>query len=133
MAEAFQSIAATTGTLSSISVYLDASSTGERVAVGLYADAGGHPGELLAQGAADAKADAWNAVTIPDTRVAAGERYWLALLGAGQGQIAFRDQPQGGCRSETTPSDAGFDALPATWTTGSEWDDCPLSAYGVGA
>ena len=28
---------------------------------------------------------------------------------------------------------AGFDALPATWTTGSEWDDSPLSAYGAGA
>jgi hypothetical protein len=132
MAEAFQSTAATTGKVSSISVYLDSSSTGDRFAVGLYADADGHPGALLTQGAADAKADAWNAVAVPDVAVTVGQRYWIALLGTGVGQIAFRDEPAG-CRSETTPADLELDALPATWTSGTDWDDCPLSAYGTGA
>ena len=66
------------------------------------------------------------------TAVTAGERYWIALLGTGSGQIAFRDQPAG-CRSETTPDALDLDTLPATWTTGSDWDDCPLSAYGASA
>jgi hypothetical protein len=133
IAEAFQSTGSATGTVGSISIYLDANTTGERVVVGLYADADGHPGSLLAQGAADAKAGEWNAVAIPDTTVSAGERYWLALLGVGEGHVAFRDDPQGGCRSETTPSELGLEALPATWTTGTEWQDCPLSAYAVSA
>jgi hypothetical protein len=113
-------------------VYLDASSDGERVAVGLYADADGHPGALLTQGSAAAKADGWNAIEVPDAAVTAGRRYWVALLGTGSGQIAFRDQPDD-CHSETTPDGLDLDALPASWTTGAEYDDCPLSAYAVGA
>jgi hypothetical protein len=131
MAEAFQATAAASGTLRALTVYVDASSTADRIAVGLYADADGHPGELLARGAADAKAGGWNAVTIPDARVGAGERYWVALLGTGGGELAFRDEHEGGCRSETTPPDLALDALPGVWTTGSEFDDCPLSAYGA--
>ena len=133
MAEAFQSVADSSGTIGSVSIYLDATSTGARLGVGLYADADGHPGPLLAQGAADAKGGGWNAVAIPDTAVKAGERYWIALLGLGQGEVRFRDVPEGQCNSETTPWSLTLDALPATWTTGAEWDDCPVSAYGAGA
>ena len=132
MAEAFQTTAATTGTVSSISLYVDENSTGERFAVGLYADADGHPGALLTQGAADAKPGDWNAVAVPDTAVTAGQRYWIALVGTGPGQIAFRDRPDS-CHSETTHDGLDLDALPATWTTGTEYDDCPLSAYAAGA
>jgi hypothetical protein len=63
--------------------------------------------------------------------VKAGDRYWLALLGPGPGRIAFHDEPHGPCRSETTPSSLKLDALPPTWTTGDDWDDCPASAYGA--
>jgi hypothetical protein len=132
MAEAFQTTASTTGTVSSISLYVDESSTGDRFAVGLYADADGHPGALLTHGAADAKAGDWNAVAVPDTAVTAGKRYWIALVGTGVGQIAFRDEPDA-CHSETTPDGLDLEALPATWTTGNVWDDCPVSAYGAGA
>jgi len=103
------------------------------VVVGLYADGDGHPGPLLAQGTADPKGDGWNAIAIPDTAVRAGERYWIALLGLGTGDVRFRDEPEGECHSETTPWGLELDSLPASWTTGAEWDDCPLSAYGVGA
>jgi hypothetical protein len=132
VAEAFESTAATTGTVSSIAVYLDASSDGDRVAVGLYADDDGHPGALLTQGSAAGKADGWNAIDVPEAAVTAGRRYWIALLGTGAGQIAFRDHPDA-CHSETTPDGLDLDALPASWTSGSEYDDCPLSAYAVGA
>jgi hypothetical protein len=132
MAEAFQAAADKTGTVGSIKVYIDASSTGERVVVGLYTDDGGHPGALLTQGAVAAKADGWNAVDVAGAELTAGQRYWVALLGTGTGQIAFRDQPDA-CTSETTPDSLVLDALPKTWTTGATWDDCPLSAYAVGA
>lgn len=131
VAEAFETVASATGAVRSISVYVDESSTGERVTVGIYADGDGHPGALLTQAAARARAGEWNAISIPEAAVTSGERYWLAILGTGDGQIAFRDAPQGGCRSETTPSSITLDALPSTWITGVEWDDCPLAARGL--
>jgi hypothetical protein len=132
MAEAFQSTAASSGTLDSISVYLGPDSTADRVVVGLYDESEGHPGALLAQGSAAARADGWNAVAIPRTAVKAGERYWIALL-ATDGQLTFRDEPEGQCRSETTPWEVELGALPPTWTPGNVWDDCPVSAYATGS
>src|SRR5207302_1414096 len=46
-AEAFQYTAAGTGTVGQLSVYVDAASSASRIALGLYADAGGRPGALL--------------------------------------------------------------------------------------
>jgi hypothetical protein len=129
MAEAFQTVASSAGTIRSISVYVDGASTGEKVAAGLYADAGSHPGALLAQGSAvAAEAGAWNAVELPATPVMAGQRYWIAILGTGAGQVSFRDDPVGGCRSETSASSSLAD-LPQDWSTGSEYADCPVSAF----
>jgi hypothetical protein len=117
----------------SLSVYLDESSTGEKLVAGLYADDGGHPGRLLAQGdPVAAKAGEWNAIDVPGTAVADGDRYWIALLGIGDGRLTFRDEAQGGCHSETSSS-SSLDALPPTWTTGTEYDDCPVSAYAAAA
>jgi glucose/arabinose dehydrogenase len=131
MAEAFETTAAATGTVSSMSVYLDAGSTASRVVLGLYADGGAHPGALLTQGVVTAPtAGAWNAVTVPSASVTAGTRYWTAILGTGSGGLRFRDR-SGGCRSETS-AQGTLTALPATWTSGSLYTDCPLSAYGTG-
>lgn len=132
IAEAFESVASATGTLGSISIYLDASSTSEKLTAGLYADHDGHPGSLLAQGNATAKAGEWNTIALPAAAMTAGDHYWIALLGTGSGHIAFRDDPQGGCHSETTPSSISLDTLPSAWSTGSEFGDCPVSAYGTG-
>jgi hypothetical protein len=132
MAEAFQSMASASGALRSISVYLGPDSTAERVVAGVYADADGHPGALVVQGAAAATPGGWNAIDLPGTGVKAGEHYWIALLGTG-GEITFRDEPDGGCSSETTPWGVDLAALPDSWSTGYVWDDCPVSAYAVGA
>lgn len=133
MAEAFQVAAAATGALRSISVYVDEASTGEMLTAGAYTDEDGHPGTLLARGeAVAARAGEWNAIALPPTPIADGDRYWLAILGTGEGRLAFRDDPHGGCRSETTPSGLVLDALPPTWTTGNEYTDCPVSAYAAG-
>ena len=132
IAEAFESVASATGTLSSISIYLDTSSTGEQLTAGLYDDHDGHPGSLLAQGDAAPNAGEWNTISLSAAAMTAGHHYWIALLGTGAGRIAFRDDPQGGCHSETTPSSISLDALPSAWSTGNEFGDCPVSAYGSG-
>jgi hypothetical protein len=132
MAEAFQSTASDDGTVGSISVYVDASSTDLTATAGLYADDGGHPGVLLASGDTTvARPGQWNTIAVPTTAVKAGERYWIALLGTGDGKLVFRDAPQGSCHSETTPAELTLDALPSTWMTGNEYTDCPVSAYGT--
>jgi len=133
VAEAFEAKALASGTVGSLSVYLDATATSDRVAVGLYADDGGHPGGLLAQADAAASAGKWNTIAVPDAAVRAGEPYWIAVLGTGAGRIAFRDVSGGDCNSETTPSSTSLEALPSTWVTGQAYDDCPLAAYGAGA
>jgi hypothetical protein len=133
MAEAFQSTASDDGTVGSISVYVDESSTDVDVSAGVYADDGGHPGALLAQGGTIvAHRDDWNVITLPPTAVKGGEHYWIALLGTGDGKLVFRDTARGVCHSETTPSELTLDALPSTWATGNEYTDCPVSAYAAG-
>jgi hypothetical protein len=132
MAEAFQTVATAAGTVRSISVYIDPVSTAERVAVGVYDDVDGHPSALLAQGSAIPRPGEWNTIELAATSVTAGERYWLAILGTGGGRLGFRDATDQGCRGETTPASQALDSLPSTWTTGVEWGDCPLAAYGSG-
>jgi Domain of unknown function (DUF4082)/Bacterial Ig-like domain/Bacterial Ig domain len=129
--EAFPVTANTTTTVSSLTIYLDASATVGKLAVGLYTDSPGHPKTLLAQGSsATLTRGAWNTISIPAVSVTAGTRYWIALLGTTSGNLVFRDNPAGTCISETS-SQKTLTALPATWTTGQTWGgSCPLSAYG---
>lgn len=129
-AEAFQTTAAGTGTVSKLSLYLDAASTATKVTVGLYADNGsGHPGTLLTSASTTTVANgAWNEVAVPPVGVTSGKTYWIALLGSGSGTIKFRDTV-GGCSSEASAT-TSLTALPATWTSGTRYHDCPLSAFG---
>jgi outer membrane protein assembly factor BamB len=129
-AEAFQTTANATGTLASMIVYLDASSTASKVYLGLYADNNGHPGALLTQGnSALLTAGAWNTITVSPTNLSSGTKYWIAILGTSSGTPFFRDRSNGPCKSETS-SQATLTALPATWSTGAGYTDCPISAYG---
>ena len=50
VAEAYSATASTGGSISSMSVYLDATSAATSVVLGLYSDAAGHPVRLLTQG-----------------------------------------------------------------------------------
>src|SRR4051794_30702404 len=47
-AEAFKTVAAASGSVDTLNVYLDASSKSTKVVIGLYADSAGHPGTMLA-------------------------------------------------------------------------------------
>ncbi len=128
-AEAFQSTATAAGTLSKMRVYVDAGSNAPKLVVGLYSDTGTHPGTLVAQGSITSPAaGAWNDVAFPGGAVNAGTRYWIAVLGTSTGTLRFRDR-SGTCKSETS-SQTTLTALPATWTPGAVYNDCPLSAFG---
>jgi outer membrane protein assembly factor BamB len=128
-AEAFQATATASGTVSTLSIYLDASSTATTMFAGIYTNASGHPGALIAQGSSSQlKAGAWNTVPIPGAIVTSGTPYWIAILGTQSGILKFRDGTAN-CVSETS-GQTNLTALPSTWVTGKVWPSCPLSAYG---
>ena len=129
-AEAFQTTAGVSGTLSSMLVYLDSTSTASKIYLGLYQDNNGHPGTLLTQGSnAQLTKGAWNTVAVTSKGVTSGTKYWIAILGTGTGTPIFRDRGNGPCKSESS-SQSTLSALPATWVTGTTYSDCPISAYG---
>jgi hypothetical protein len=134
LAEAFQYTSSSTGTVTRLRVYVDSASTATTVTLGLYSDAAGHPGTLLAQGSlASPTAGAWNEVTVGPTAVTAGTTYWLALLGPnGSGTLRFRDRCCRGGTAAETSSQTSLASLPPTWTTGSRYSDGPASAYAAG-
>ncbi len=131
-AEAFRTTASGTGQVSTLNVYLSSSSAAAKVWAGIYTDAGGHPGSLLAQGSASASPGNWNTVNLGSAAaVSAGTVYWIAILGpGGGGNLAFRDVKHGGA-SETS-AQTSLTSLTSSWTTGKTYADGPLSAYGVG-
>jgi hypothetical protein len=81
----------------------------------------------LASGSLDAlRPGAWNTVTLgSNPTLHSGTPYWVAVLGIG-GQIDFRDRSTGHCSQSnaTTLTD-----LPPTWSPGTSWPTCSLSAY----
>ena len=130
LAQAWQTTGAASGTLSSLALYVDSTSTASQIAVGLYSDSGGHPSVLLTNASFTPKVGSWNTVTVPSVNIAAGAPYWIAVLGLGTGRPYFRDSG-GTCRSEGSSSKT-LTALPSTWSTGASWGNCPLSGYGTG-
>ena len=129
MAEAFQTTATASGTVSSVTVYVDSPNSATKLIVGLYSSSSGKPATLLSQGSSTTTLTnaAWNTVTIPPIAVTANTVYWIALLGTG-GTLYFRD---GGTNcSSVSSSQSTLTSLPASWSTGHTWSSCRLSAYG---
>ena len=84
---------------------MDVGNTAPTLVVGLYSDDNGHPGTLLAKGTRTGlTALGWNDVTVPRTALQSGERYWIALLGLGDGDLRFRDGVGFSCHSEVSRS-----------------------------
>jgi hypothetical protein len=137
-AEVFSYIAVKTGTVTEIRLYVDATSTGTSLVLGLYADNGSNrAGTLLTQGSRTGLVNGtWNTVTVPGAPVTAGVKYWLAILApAGDGTIRFRDHccGQGGPRPSENSKQTTLTTLPATWTSGKRWPvDGPASLAGFG-
>src|SRR5271163_3710716 len=131
-AEAFQSTATTTGQLTYINIYLDSTSTASQIVVGIYADNSGHPGALLTQGTSNTQlvAGSWSAVAVTSATITSGVHYWITILGIQSGVPHFRDTTGTGCKSETS-SQTTLTTLPSSWTTGTVYGTCPISAYGL--
>ncbi len=130
-AEAFRTTAATTGSVTSLSVYLDSGSTATKLVAGLYTDKNGHPGTLLKQGTLSSPGSGgWKKVSLPPVSINAGSKYWIALLGTG-GKLWFRDAA-GGTSQPSETSAQTLSTLPGTWSTGTPSSSGPLSAYGAG-
>ena len=94
----------------------------------------GTPEKLLASGKlASPTAGAWNNVPILSTAIAAGQSYWIALLGTG-GVLNLQDEccgAQGSQPSETSRSQA-CRACPQRGRPGpSSPHDGPVSAYAL--
>ncbi len=131
-AEAFPFQALASGLAGSAHVYVDTHSGARTVVVGLYANAAGHPGALLTSGSLSSpKAHAWNTASVAPVELTSGTTYWLAVLGRG-GTLRYRDRADGPCQAETN-AQTGLAALPGTWTVGTSYSTCPISAYLTGA
>ncbi|HET6206811.1 MAG TPA: hypothetical protein VFD98_08380, partial [Terracidiphilus sp.] len=132
LAEAYLVTASVTGSVTTLSVYLDATNGAKAVYVGLYSNSNGHPTTLLGAGTiATPVAARWNTVNIsPAIQVTAGTAYHIAVLGTG-GLIRYRDTSNG-THSETSRQ-TNLTSLPAAWSSGSSWQSGPVSAYGSGS
>ena len=132
-AEAFQIVPVKSGVLTSVQVYLDASSTATELVAGFYNDKKGHPGVLVAQGKLSRlKSGAWNSVPIPVTPVTVTQPYWIAILGS-KGQIGFRrDQAESGIGLNEKSTSNTLTNMPRLWVTGSLYYDAKMSFYGAG-
>jgi hypothetical protein len=129
-AEAFRTSAVASGTLGRLVIYVDSGSTATNVDVGIYGDAGGHPGALLAHATATVAGGAWNTIAVPPASVASGSTYWIALL-APTGTLRFRDRACGCANPSEVSAQKTLTALPVSWTTGIVYKDAPASAYGT--
>ena len=134
MAEAFRAVAPADGTIHGLNVFVAKKTKAKTLVAGVYADAGGHPGALLASGSlASPASGAWNAVPIPATAITEGQSYWIALLGVG-GDLNLQDECCGGDGSQPseTSRSTSLSSLPAAWTTGTVYpQDGPVSAYAL--
>jgi hypothetical protein len=122
-------VAATSGALSTLNVYIDTPNQAGSAIVGLYSDAGGDPSTLLATCTVAApKAGAWNSC-LTSAAVTAGTTYWLAILGpTGTGTIAFRDSP--GADVSKASGQSNLSVLPGTWTSANlMWGNAPAAIY----
>ena len=127
--EAFRNVARAAGSVDEVSVYVENGTTAPWLIAGIYADANGHPGQLLGQSDTLLAAGGWNKVAIPPVALADGRPYWIAVMGAG-GVLKIRTYSGGQGTQDSETGRAGRIDLPATWRTGRVFkNDGPASAY----
>lgn len=117
-ADAFRAIASASTTIGQLVVYLPSTNTAQRVSVGVYSDASGHPGAALTQATVGVPQNgASNSVAIPPIAITPGRTYWRAILSpAGAGAVTFRDIAGGGHAEDSAATI--LTTLPPTWASG---------------
>jgi hypothetical protein len=132
LADASNFIAATSGTVNSLTVYYD-SGNATQLVIGLYNDLGGHPSTLLAVGTVDNPVPGtWNTASVGAAPVVGGMTYWIALVGpVGHGTaFSFRYGTGAGSSTSTEHSQqANLTTLPNMWTTGQTFPGTYCSFY----
>jgi hypothetical protein len=120
-AQAFAFTASREACASTLTVYLALPSS--PALVGVYADAQGSPGTLLASALLTAPQLQWNTVTLSKpVSLHKGDKFWIAVASATRGDagaVWFRDESaQVGASFAGTlaPTDGGW-ALPQAWKT----------------
>lgn len=129
-AEVFLTRVKESGRLTRLHLWLDAATTAQRMAVGVYSNQFGQPGTLQDRGTiANVRPGSWNYVDVPAMPVAAGQYYWVAVLAPhGAGTAALRDKPLSGLAMGSARHD--LTALPTRWSGGRLTLAGSLSAYG---
>jgi PKD domain len=131
-AEAFQYTAPASGTVHSLSLYVNSGSSAPAIVVGLYSDVSGNPGTLLASATISSPAvGAWNPVGVSPVAVSSGSVYWLAAL-APSGTLAIRDMANGGGGPTQNSASGSLKGLPSSWSSGASWANSPASFYASG-
>ena len=126
--EAFRFQDATSGSASSITVYIDSKNRATTLIAGVFSDNNGQPASLLTSGSLRSpKAGSWNQVPVTSADVQGGSNYWIAVLGVG-GTLYFRDRNNGPCSSQNS-SQTTASSLASSWSAGPSWPTCPISAY----
>jgi hypothetical protein len=131
--QAFSYTSPTSGTASSIQVYVDSHTNASKMVAAIYSDSSGNPGTRLATGTVGQPArGAWDTVTFSGVSITSGTKYWIAILGTG-GSLYFRDKQTGTCTTQISQS-PNLSSLPTTWSNGGVWTNafCPASVYVAG-
>ena len=127
-AEAFQYTATASGASNDIELYVNKGTTATSVQVGLYSDATGEPGSLLASGTlTKPQATGWNDVTVQGVSLSKGQNYWIAILPLG-GALGYFDTA-GGTAPAYAESNQNLSSLPQTYAAGTESNVSPVRAY----
>jgi Viral BACON domain len=132
-AEGYQMTALAAGTLTTLGVYVDASTSASNLFVGLYSDNNGHPGTRLTGGSSSTfQKPAWNTVSVSPVTIAVGSKYWFVLLATG-GRVRFRQIARAGGWIDELNAVRTLTSLPSTWTTGTIYGGGAwTSVYGSG-
>jgi|GEM_PF-1852149 hypothetical protein len=121
--EAFRLRARASGVADSVRIFIDAGSSAQSFAVGIYANHAGSPGRRLAAGSrSHPDAGQWDTVEVsPRGALRAGRIYWLSVSARG-GALGYRSRP-GSCPAASADGRGWSVAHSAVRTP------CPISAY----
>ena len=127
-AEAFSYSARSSGTASSVGLYVQSRARATRLRVAVYSNARGRPGVLLTAGSAlRPRVRAWNRIGVRGAHLVAGHRYWLVVLPT-RGKVALRYRRTRAC-ADADRRRLRMTNLPTHWRSRAAWQGCQVSAY----
>ena len=129
LVRAFPFRSKTSGTATTIRVYVSAHNRARRILAAIYSAGACGPGSRLTVASVAAKPGRWDVIKVRPIAIQSGRTYWLALLGSG-GTLALRERNTQSCSREPQESHAA--ALPVVWTKGLSGTGCEISAFVAG-